>query len=173
MDDMEITYLPISQLKPYEKNPRINDNAVDACASSIKEYGFKVPIIIDSEKTIIAGHTRLKAAKKLGMKTVPCIIADDLSEEQVRAFRIADNKVSDFSIWDNRLLLEELDALSDFDLFTGFDFDDLPSMQVMDEKDNDVIDENEDGVTYEAVFRSMNKCKIDKIKEIWETLEDE
>lgn len=123
--------------------------------------------------TIIAGHTRLKAAKKLGLETVPTIIADDLTEEQARAFRIADNKVSDFSIWDNRLLLEELEDLADLDLFTGFDFDNIPSLDVLNEKDNDVIDENEEGVTYEAVFRSMNKDKIDRIKEMWDAMEDE
>lgn len=123
--------------------------------------------------TIIAGHTRLKAAKKLGLEAVPAIIADDLSEEQAKAFRIADNKVSDFSIWDNRLLLQELEDLSGLDLFTGFDFDNIPSLDILNEKDNDVIDENEEGVTYEAVFRSMNKDKIDRIKEMWDAMEDE
>ena len=123
--------------------------------------------------TIIAGHTRLKAAKKLGLEAVPAIIADDLSEEQAKAFRIADNKVSDFSIWDNRLLLQELEDLSGLDLFTGFDFDNIPSLDILNEKDNDVIDENEECVTYVAVFRSMNKDKIDRIKEMWDAMEDE
>lgn len=173
MPELKIEYLKLNELKPYAKNPRLNDGAVDACAKSIQEYGFKVPIIISKDKTIIAGHTRLKAAKKLGLETVPCILADDLTEEQANAFRIADNKVSDFSIWDNRLLLEELEALQDSDLFTGFDFDNISSLDIMNEKDNDVIDENEEGVTYEAVFRSMNKDKIDRIKELWDAMEDE
>lgn len=167
-------YMAVSELKPYEKNPRINDNAVEACAESIREYGFKVPIIIDSNGVIIAGHTRLKAAKKLGLKKVPVIIADDLSEEQAKAFRIADNKVSDFSIWDNKLLLEELDALKESDLFTGFDID-LSELdgEILNEKDNSVITDNDDGVIYEAVFKSEDKDKIDRIKEIWESLDNE
>lgn len=167
-------YMTVSELKPYEKNPRINDNAVEACAESIREYGFKVPIIVDNNGVIIAGHTRLKAAKRLGLKKVPVIIADDLSEEQAKAFRIADNKVSDFSIWDNKLLLEELDALKDSDLFTGFDIN-LSELdgEILNEKDNSVITDNDDGVIYEAVFKSEDKGKIDRIKEIWESLDDE
>ena len=115
-DSMEIVMRKVSELTPYEKNPRLNDKAVEACAESIKAYGFKVPIIVDRNGIIVTGHTRLKAAKALGMKEVPCIIADDLTDEQIRAFRIADNKVSDFSIWDNKLLLEELEAIADFDV---------------------------------------------------------
>lgn len=173
MEGLKIVYLSPGELRPYEKNPRINDNAVEPLIKSIMEYGFKVPIIVDKDKQIIAGHTRLKAALKMGLETVPCIVADDLTDEQAQAFRIADNKVSDFSIWDNRLLLEELEALQDSDLFTGFDFDNISSLDVLNEKDNDVIDENEEGVTYEAVFRSMNKDKIDRIKEMWDAMEDE
>lgn len=81
--------LNINQLKPYENNPRINDKAVDAVAASIKEFGFKVPIIIDKNNVIVAGHTRLKAAQKLGLEEVPVIVADDLTEEQIKAFRLA------------------------------------------------------------------------------------
>ena len=89
---MEILNLKLEEIKPYEKNPRNNDNAVDAVANSIREFGFKVPIIIDKDNVIVAGHTRYKASLKLGLKTVPCIKADDLNEEQIRAFRLADNK---------------------------------------------------------------------------------
>ena len=97
---MNIIEIEVNSLKEYKKNPRQNDDAVEYVAESISEFGFKVPIIIDKNNTIVAGHTRLKAAKKLGMETVPCIIADDLTEEQINAFRLADNKVSEFSSWD-------------------------------------------------------------------------
>lgn len=108
---MTIKEIKISELKEYENNPRINDNAVDKVATSIKEFGFKVPIVIDKDNVIIAGHTRLKASKKLGLEKVPCIVADDLTEEQVKAFRLADNKVSEFSGWDFMKLQEELSSL--------------------------------------------------------------
>ncbi len=88
---MEIVYKKIGELKPYENNPRKNDEAVDAVAASISEFGWKVPVVIDTDNVIVAGHTRYKAAKKLGIEDIPCIVADDLSEEQVKAFRLADN----------------------------------------------------------------------------------
>lgn len=170
--ELKIEYLPIKDLKPYEKNPRHNDGAIDYVAKSIEEYGFKVPIIVQKNGTIIAGHTRYEASKKLGIEEVPCIIADDLSEEQAKAFRIADNKVSDYSIWDNKLLLEELETIGD-DLFTGFDFGDILDFDVLDEQDNSVVDENESGVTYECVIRSNDKSKIEKIQKIWEEMKDD
>ena len=91
---MLITQRKITEIKPYEKNPRKNDEAVKYVAESIKQFGFKVPIVIDSHDIIVAGHTRWKAAKKLGLSEVPCIVADDLNDEQIKAFRLADNKVS-------------------------------------------------------------------------------
>ena len=114
--DMQIIKKNVNELVPYENNPRHNDDAVEYVANSIEQFGFKVPIIIDKDNVIVAGHTRLKAAKKLGMEYVPCILADDLSEEQVRAFRLADNKVGEFSTWDNDLLQIELDDLLDIDM---------------------------------------------------------
>ena len=118
---MEILNLGLEEIKPYEKNPRNNDNAVDAVAASIREFGFKVPIIIDKDNIIVAGHTRYKAAKKLGLKTVPCIKADDLTDEQVKAFRLADNKVAEQAEWDFELLNLELETITmDMDQF-GFD----------------------------------------------------
>lgn len=95
---MQIVMKLLDEIRPYEKNPRKNDAAVDGVAASIREFGFKVPIIIDAAGTIIAGHTRYKAAKKLGLESVPCIQADDLSPEQVRAYRLADNKVAEAAI---------------------------------------------------------------------------
>lgn len=112
----ELIFKAVDELKPYENNPRINDGAVDMVASSIAEFGFKVPIVIDSNNVIVAGHTRWKASKKLGLETVPCIIADDLSEEQIKAFRLADNKTSEFSVWDFEALDKELAELVEFDM---------------------------------------------------------
>ena len=94
---MNIVKRKLGEVRPYEKNPRRNDDAVQYVAESIRQFGFKVPLVIDHEGVIVAGHTRWKAAKKLGLKTVPCIIADDLTEEQVKAFRLADNKVGEMA----------------------------------------------------------------------------
>ena len=104
LSKLKIEYIDTEKLIPYINNPRINDNAVDVVAASIKEFGFKNPIIIDKENVIIAGHTRLKAAKKLGLKEVPTIKVEDLTEQQIKAFRIADNKTAEFRDWDMELL---------------------------------------------------------------------
>lgn len=113
---MDIKELKMSDIKPYEKNPRKNDNAVKYVAESIKEFGFKVPLVIDKNGVIVAGHTRYKAAKQLKMKTVPCLVADDLTNEQVRAFRLADNKVAEQAEWDFDLLDDELAQILDIDM---------------------------------------------------------
>lgn len=101
---MDIVLKKISDIRPYENNPRKNDEAVKYVAESIKQFGFKVPIVIDKDGIIVAGHTRYKAAKKLNLKEVPCIVADDLTDEQVKAFRLADNKVAEKAEWDFELL---------------------------------------------------------------------
>ena len=119
---MNIIDINISELKEYENNPRHNENAVEPVANSIKEFGFKVPIIVDKNNVIIAGHTRLKAAKYLGLNIVPCIIADDLTEEQIKAFRLADNKVSEIAEWDFSKLEDELRNISEIDM-NLFEFD--------------------------------------------------
>ena len=111
---MEVKLWKIGDVKPYEKNPRRNDSAVDAVAASIQEFGWKQPIVVDKDGIIIAGHTRYKAAKKLGMKDVPVVVADDLTEEQVKAYRLADNKTGELAGWDFAALEEELGALTDF-----------------------------------------------------------
>ena len=108
---MEIINKKIDELIPYENNPRFNDDAVEYVANSIKQFGFKVPIIIDKNNVIVAGHTRYKASLELGLEEVPTIVADDLTEEQVKAFRLADNKVSEKSSWNFELLDEELEDL--------------------------------------------------------------
>ena len=118
---MNITQKTLDELIPYANNPRDNDDAVDYVAESIKEFGFKVPIIIDKDNVIVAGHTRYKACEKLGINEVPCIIADDLTEEQIKAFRLADNKVAEIATWDFEKLELELSTLEmDMELF-GFE----------------------------------------------------
>lgn len=120
---MNIVYKKLGEITPYEKNPRKNDKAVQYVAESIKEFGFKVPIVVDADGIIVAGHTRYKAAKKLKLKEVPVIIADDLTEEQVKAYRLADNKVAEQAEWDMDLLTDELDGIFDIDMeLFGFDF---------------------------------------------------
>lgn len=119
---MEIIYKKLKEIKPYERNPRINKAAVDPVANSIREFGFKIPIVIDKDGIIVAGHTRFKAAKKLGLTEVPCITADDLSEEQIKAFRLADNKTAEKAEWDFELLDIELENILDIDM-KDFGFD--------------------------------------------------
>ncbi|MFL8888680.1 ParB N-terminal domain-containing protein [Helcococcus kunzii] len=131
MCKIQIVYKNVNELIPYINNPRVNDQAVDKVASSIKNFGFKVPIVLDSKNEIVTGHTRLKAAKKLGLKEVPCIIADDLTQSQIKAFRIADNKVSEFSEWDIDLLNVELDELDLSDIsMADFGFDEMNQYDV-------------------------------------------
>lgn len=120
---MNIVNKKISAIVPYEKNPRKNDKAVKYVAESIRNFGFKVPIVIDKDNIIVAGHTRLKAAIQLGYTEVPCIIADDLNDEQIKAFRLADNKVSEQAEWDYDLLGDELDDIFTIDMEDfGFSF---------------------------------------------------
>ena len=121
--ELKIEYIDIDKIKPYEKNPRHNEEAIPYVMNSIKEFGFKNPIIIDKNNVIIAGHTRLESAKRLGMKEVPCLYANDLTEEQVKAFRLVDNKVSEKAEWDFNMLDAELADL-DIDM-TDFGFDKL------------------------------------------------
>ena len=112
---MKIEERGINEIKPYERNPRKNDQAVDSLVNSIKAFGFKIPIIIDKDGVIVAGHTRYKAAKKIGMETVPCIIADELTDEQLKAFRLADNKTHELSGWVFDVLFDAMDETS-FDM---------------------------------------------------------
>lgn len=119
---MEIIEKRIEELRPYENNPRKNDEAVKYVAESIESFGFKVPLVIAADGVIVAGHTRYKAAKKLKLQTVPCIIVDDLTDQQIKAFRLADNKVAEKAEWDFDLLGLELEGITDIDM-SMFDFD--------------------------------------------------
>ncbi|MFN5958424.1 MAG: ParB N-terminal domain-containing protein, partial [Planctomyces sp.] len=128
---MKIEMWPLANVKPYEKNPRKNEGAIDAVAKSIAEFGFRVPIVVDGEGVVIAGHTRLKAAEKLGLAEVPVHIARELTADQVRALRIADNKLHELSSWDMELLPLELADLQsvEFDMaLLGFSAEDLSAI---------------------------------------------
>ncbi len=125
---MNIELRPLAEIKPYEKNPRINDAAVDAVAESIRRFGFRQPIVVDTEGVIVVGHTRWKAARKLGLASVPVHVATDLTPEQARAYRVADNQTNTLAEWDLQLLPNELAELRDSGidwLQLGFDEDEL------------------------------------------------
>lgn len=151
-EQIAIVYKSVDELREYENNPRNNDKAVAAVAASIELAGFKVPIVIDGNGVIVAGHTRLKAAKQLGMQSVPCIIADDLTDEQIRAFRLADNKVSELAGWDFDKLEAELAQLRELDM-SAFGFDDA------DDEDDDSPKEREDlSSKVAAVYEVIVEC---------------
>lgn len=117
-----IEMISIAKVHPYPNNPRVNKDAVDKVAASLRAFGFRQPIVVDKDYVIICGHTRLEAAKRLRMKEVPVLVADDLSEEQVRAYRLADNKTAEFSEWDLDKLVDEIAEIMDIDMEEfGFD----------------------------------------------------
>ena len=170
---MNIVYKRVDEIIPYEKNPRINDAAVDAVAQSIKEFGFRVPIVLDKNNVIITGHTRLRSAKSIGLTEVPCIIADNLTPEQVQAYRIADNKTGEIAEWNYDLLPIELRDLQekDFDLsLLGFDTDELDRLlngsseeNVVAEGETDadaVPDIPEDPVSQPGVIYQLGKHRL-------------
>lgn len=138
MKKLEIKYININDIKSYEKNPRKNDEAIPYVMNSIKTFGFKNPIILDKDNVIICGHTRLESAKRLKIKEIPCIYADDLTEEQVKAFRLADNKVSEVAEWDMTLLGEELLEIEDLDM-TDFGFDTIELDDI--EEEQEIVEE--------------------------------
>lgn len=115
----------MDEITPYENNPRINDNAISKVVESISEFGFTNPILLDNNNIIIAGHTRYEAAKVLGLDEVPCIYLDDLSEEQIKAYRLVDNKTSEFAGWDFEALSKELASIGDSVDMACFDFDEM------------------------------------------------
>ena len=167
-----IVMLPVSEVRPYEKNPRKNAEAVKYVKASIEKFGFKQPIVIDSNRVIICGHTRLEAAKSLGMAEVPCIVADDLTDAQVKALRLADNKVAEFSEWEMNLLGEELGELSEIsDIDMGdFGFDDNLD-KIGDEEENGT---EEKGVNLSETFQIIVECENEiEQQEIFEKLSGE
>lgn len=165
---MTIKEIKITDIKPYENNPRINDGAVDFVAASIREFGFKIPIVIDSDNVIIAGHTRLKAAKQLGLDMIPCIIADDLTPEQIKAFRVADNKTSELAEWDFNALAKELSEL-DLDMAQfGFDMEEF-SLDGLSEEFN--LADGDKGEFQQITFTLQNE-QAELIKHALDIVED-
>lgn len=168
---MEIKMMNVKDLIPYINNPRHNEQAIDKVASSIKEFGFKVPIVVDKDNVVVTGHTRLLASKKIGLEKVPCVVATDLSKAQIKAFRIADNKVSEYATWDNDLLkveLEELEELN-FDLDSlSIDFSDFDLDIELDE-----IDEYDEELELERGEQKVDSLKYIKFSNYEIPLTDE
>ena len=152
---MQVKTVSIDQIKPYENNPRNNDDAVDAVANSIKEFGWQQPIVVDNGGVIIAGHTRYKAAKQLKLKEVPIVVADNLTEEQVNAYRLADNKSGELATWNDDELQEELDKILDIDM-TDFGFDLETELE-----DDEVIDDD-----YEEEVPEEPKSKLGQVYQL-------
>ena len=160
----------VSDLIEYARNPRKNDHAVDKVAAAIREFGFRVPILAKSDKTVVDGHLRLKAAKKLGLETVPVILCDDMSEAQIKAFRISVNRVAEFAEWDNDLLRIELDELDEmgFDLeLTGFSLDEIDGLEIEEiapeyeeDADGEVIEPPAEPVTKEGDVWILGKHRL-------------
>ena len=152
---MKIQELDITEIIPYANNPRNNAAAIDAVAASIREFGFKVPVVIDKNNILITGHTRLEAAKKLGLEKIPAIRAADLTEAQVKAFRLADNKVAEIATWDDSLLAGELQALDDLDFdMADFGFPDDELGDDIDGIEDPEVPEDPDPVTQPGdIFR--------------------
>ena len=161
---LEIIYKNIKDLKPYLKNARKNDKAVKYVAKSIEEFGFKVPVIIDKDGVIVCGHTRYKASKKLGYNEIPCIIADDLTEEQIKAFRLADNKVSEKADWDFDLLSDEINDIIDINMEDfGFEFIDYEKNKIDTQKKVESILNLQ-----KANFKGVGEYDIPELEPIYE-----
>lgn len=163
---MQIQERFIEDLREYENNPRYNEKAVEAVAESIKEFGFKVPIVIDSDGVIVAGHTRLKAARSLGLDKVPCIVADDLTPEQVKAFRLADNKTAELAEWNFELLENELAELNNFDM-DALGFDKLPDIlrnteltDYVEDEVNEIMDAIEETVVKQGDIWQLGRHRL-------------
>jgi site-specific DNA-methyltransferase (adenine-specific) len=158
---MKIEIADITTIKPYENNPRkLKDSAIEKVAMSLKEYGFRQPIVVDKDRIIVVGHTRYRASKKLGFKEVPITIADNLTPEQINAYRIADNRTAEESEWDNELLKMEIKDLEakDFKLdLLGFNEDQL----------NDMLFEEKQGLTDEDEIPEAPEEPISKLGDIW------
>lgn len=172
---MKIINIKLEDLKPYKNNPRNNENAIEDVINSISNYGFKVPIVVDKNFNIICGHTRYEASKRLGIKELPSIIADDLNSDQIRAFRLVDNKVHEYSMWDTEKLFNELNDIDN--LFTGMNFKENFDIGA------DLLEElNEDDIqTEETEEENGNKIytvkfvinDIDKAEKIYKLLKDQ
>lgn len=150
---MQIINMRVDELRAYDKNPRRNDDAVEYVANSIREFGFKVPVVIDENNTIVCGHTRVKAAVKLGMGEVPCIVADDLTPAQIKAFRLADNKVGELALWDWDLLSDEMEELDEL----GVDMSDFGFLSLEDDEEPEAAPKDLSGEVKD-VFEVIIEC---------------
>ena len=172
---MNIITMQLKDLKPYKNNPRINDGAVEFVKRSIQEFGYLVPIVIDKNNEIVAGHTRYKALKKLKVKEVPCVVADDLTEDQIKAFRVADNSVSAVAEWDyNKLVLEMKDISLDLGQF-GLDLGTISAhtgvITPVTEENEDEEDEGWYGDERERTYNAYNMDLVDYVdltKDQWQ-----
>lgn len=159
---MRIVEKKLSEIKPYDKNPRRNNDSVDKVAESIRQFGFQQPIVVDKDLVIICGHTRYEASKQLGLKVVPCVVADELSDQQVKAYRLADNKVGESSTWDSKLLIGELEDIFEFDM-SEFGFPTL-------EETSDDEESAYYGDERERTFEAYNMYDVDsgRLTEQWQ-----
>lgn len=182
---MKIINIKIEDLKPYKNNPRNNENAIEDVVNSISNYGFRVPLVIDKNFNIICGHTRYEASKRIGLKELPCIIADDLNADQIKAFRLVDNKVHEYSMWDTEKLFKELDDIGD--LFTGMNFKEnfdigselLEELNTDDKEIEEISEENGEKIyTIKFVINDIEKaekiynklkseCKNSEVNKLW------
>lgn len=148
---MEIKMVPLSAITPYENNPRKNADAVKYVRKSIEQFGFKVPMVLDAQNVIVCGHTRFLAAQEMGMEEVPCVYADDLSEEQIKAFRLADNKTAEMSVWDFEKLEIEIQGISEIDM-SDFGFADAPDVT------DEPVSENDPSFNYAEQYGVIVMC---------------
>ena len=160
---MVITWVAIDAITPYENNPRkIPKEAIEKVAASIREFGFRQPIVVDKDMVVIVGHTRLLAARSLGYDEVPVLVASDLPPEKVKAYRLADNKTNEFTSWDDDRLMEELTAFLSVD---GFDMEDFGfDMSFLDKKADDVLEDDFDPDS--AYNEAKNNCHVTQ-GDIW------
>ena len=152
---------PIDKLIEYARNPRKNDHAVDRVAAAIREFGFRVPVVAKSDGTVVDGHLRLKAAKKLGLTEVPVVLADDMTDLQIKAFRLSVNKMAELAEWDDELLALELGELhaADFDMaLLGFDAGELSAAMGLDEELDGEAPKIDEGIDYKEKFAIIVEC---------------
>jgi len=161
MNKLTFETWPIERLIEYARNPRKNDHAVDKIAGAIKEFGFRIPVVAKSDGLVVDGHLRLKAAKKLGFTEVPVILADDMTEAQIKAFRISVNRMAEFAEWDNELLTLEFSELTDmgFDLdMTGFTAEEIEAL---------TPEQIEPGLTDEDAVPEVPEQPVTVLGDVW------
>jgi len=164
MADVQVEMRDVATLKPYAQNPRYNEAAIDVVARSIKEFGFKVPIVIDAEGVIVTGHTRFKAAQALGLQQVPVIVANDLTPEQVKAFRLIDNKTGELAQWNSELLMSELNELETLQIdMNSWGFDGRGA--TVEERHRDIGEDNEKLAKFIAA-REISRVQGQDINEV-------